>query len=107
MLSQNNSAELAIRDGVVVQRNVRHQITTPEGREVFSRFVTFTPTCDKNGFYPSRVVVILRNQDLDMFNPSPLVGRDRCVFEAEEEEEGFEAVPRPVPAGEQQQAQEA
>ena len=42
-----------------------------------------------------------------MFNPSPLVGRDRCVFEAEEEEEGFEAVPRPVPAGEQQQAQEA
>ena len=41
-----------------------------------------------------------------MFNPSPLVGRDRCVFEAEEEE-GFEAVPRPVPAGEQQQAQEA
>ena len=82
MLPQNNPAELAIRDGVVVQRNVRHQITTPEGREVFSRFVTFTSTCDKNGFYPSRVVVeILHNPDWDMFNPGLLVGRDWCVFE--------------------------
>ena len=32
MPPHNNAAELAIRDGPVRYRNVRHQITTPEGR---------------------------------------------------------------------------
>ena len=61
MLSQNNPVELAIRDNIVRHRNVRHKITTPEGRE-FSRTVTFTATCRKNGIFVARAVVeILRN----------------------------------------------
>ena len=32
MLPQNNPAGLAIRDNIVRHRNVRHKITTPEGR---------------------------------------------------------------------------
>ena len=75
MPPQNNPAELAIRDCVVVQHNMRHQITTPRGREVFSRLVTFAATCNKNGIYPSRAVLeILRNPDWDLLNPGPLWG---------------------------------
>ena len=70
MPPHNNASELAIRDAVVRQRNVRHQITTPEGRDVFSRLLTFAATCQMNGIFPCRAVVeMLRDPQWDMFNP--------------------------------------
>ena len=36
MPPRNNGVELEIRDSVVLHRNVRHQLSEPEGREVFS-----------------------------------------------------------------------
>ena len=82
MLPQNNPAELAIRDNVVRHRNVRHKITTPEGREEFSRIITFTATCRKNRIFVSRAIVeILRNTRWDMFHPGPYAGPDWSVFD--------------------------
>ena len=85
MPPQNNDAELAIRDNIVVQRNVRHHITTPGGREVFSRLVTFAATCRKNGMSPYRAVIeMIRNPEWDMFHPGPWAGEDWCVFDVPE-----------------------
>ena len=85
MPPQNNDAELAIRDNIVVQRNVRHHITTPGGREVFSRPVTSAATCRKNGMSPYRAVIeMIRNPEWDMFHPGPWAGEDWCVFDVPE-----------------------
>ena len=82
MLPQNNPAELAIRDNVVRHRNVRHKITTLEGREEFSCIITFTATCHKNHIFVSRAIVeILRNTRWDMFHPGPYAGPDWSVFD--------------------------
>ena len=40
MPPHNNAAELEIRDGIVLQRNVRHHLPTPEGRQVFSALIS-------------------------------------------------------------------
>ena len=77
MPPHNNPAELEIRDGVVGQRNVRHQITTPDGRAIFSRLTTFAITCRKNGMLPCRIVVeMMRNLGWNMFSHGPQAGRD-------------------------------
>lgn len=57
MPPHNNSAELAIRDGPVVQRNMRYHVTTPDGRGIFSRLLTLIRTCRMNGAFPCRAVV--------------------------------------------------
>ena len=56
MPPHNNGAELEIRDAVVLHRNVRHQLSEPEGREVFSVLVSVARTCHKRGMFP-RVAV--------------------------------------------------
>ena len=47
MPPHNNAAELEIRDAVVLHRNVRHQLSKPEGREVFSVLISVARTCHK------------------------------------------------------------
>ena len=79
----HNAAELAIRDGPVRHRNVHHQITTPERREVFSRLLTFVMTCGMNDVFPCRAVVeMLRDPGWDVFNPGPAAPRDWSVFDS-------------------------
>ena len=48
----NNAAELEIRDGIVLQQNVRHHLPTPEGRQVFSVLISVARTCHKQGIFP-------------------------------------------------------
>ncbi len=85
MLPHNNPAELAIRDNIVVQRNVRYHITTPGGREVFSRLLTFTAICRKNGIHPYRAVIeMIRNPGWDLFHPGRMAVNDWCVFDEPE-----------------------
>ena len=70
MPPHNNGAEIEIRDAVVGQRNVRHKLVTAEGREVFSRMVTFSRTCRKRGMFPCRAVVdLLRDPGWDVIDP--------------------------------------
>ena len=103
MPPHNNVTELATRDGPVRHRNVRHQISTPEGREVFSRLLTFVMTCDMNYIFPCRAVVeMLRGPGWDMFNPGPPAPRDWSVFYSPASSlprpPGMEAGRRPAPA---------
>ena len=103
MPPHNNATELAIRDGPVRHRNVRHQITTPEGREIFSRLLTFIMTCGMNHIFPCRAVVeMLRDPGWDMFNPGPPAPRDWSVFDSPASSlprpPGAEAGRRPAPA---------
>ena len=51
MPPHNNAAELEIRDSVVLHRNVRHQISEPEGRAVFSVLVSVARTCYGGGYF--------------------------------------------------------
>ena len=71
MPPHNNAAELEIRDTVVLHRNVRHQLSEPEGREVFSVLISVARTCYKQGIFP-RVAVenIIRNPDWSIFEQS-------------------------------------
>ena len=83
MPPHNNPAEPEMRDGVAGQRNVRHQTTAPDGREIFSRLTTFAITCRKNGMLPCRAVVeMARNPEWNMFKPGPQAGREWCVFDS-------------------------
>ena len=70
MPPHNNAAELEIRDTVVLHRNVRHQLSEPEGREVFSVLVSVARTCQKMGMFP-RMAVERMIEDLDwrIFKP--------------------------------------
>lgn len=43
-------------DTVVLHRNVRHQLSEPGGREVFSMLISVARTCHKQGIF-SRVAV--------------------------------------------------
>ena len=52
MPPHNNAAELEIRDSVVLHRNVRHQLSEPEGRAVFSVLVSVARTCYRRGIFP-------------------------------------------------------
>ena len=70
MPPHNNAAELEMRDAVVLHRNVRHQLSEPEGREVFSVLVSVARTCHKRGIFP-RVAVeeLARDPDWSIFRP--------------------------------------
>ena len=72
MPPHNNGAELEIRDAAVLHRNVRHQISEPEGREVFSVLISVARTCHKQGIFP-RVAVeeLIRDPDWSIFKPPP------------------------------------
>ena len=48
--------EVTIRDALVRQRNVRHQMTDKKGMERFSALVSFNHTCELNEAWPSRAV---------------------------------------------------
>ena len=70
MPPHNNATELEIRDAVVLHRNMRHQLSEPEGREVFSVLVSVARTCHKRGIFP-RVAVeeLARNSAWSIFKP--------------------------------------
>ncbi|MCE2508840.1 MAG: hypothetical protein J4G04_06040 [Nitrosopumilaceae archaeon] len=72
MPSHNNGAELEIRDTAVLHRNVRHQLSTVEGREVFSVLVSVARTCRKLGIFPRTAVeCLIRDPDWSLFKPPP------------------------------------
>ena len=72
MPPHNNGAELEIRDTAVLHRNVRHQLSTAEGREVFSVLVSVARTCHKLGIFPRTAVeCLIRDPDWRLFKPPP------------------------------------
>ena len=77
MPPHNNGAELEIRDTVVLHRNVRHQLSEPEGREVFSVLISVARTCHKQGIFP-RVAVeqLIRDPDWGIFEPPDLAQKE-------------------------------
>ena len=80
MPPHNNAAKLEIRDAVVLHRNVRHQLSKPEGREVFSVLISVARTCHKQGIFP-RVAVenLIRNPDWSIFKPPEQVQKEITV----------------------------
>ena len=70
MPPHNNAAELEIRDTAVLHRNVRHHLSEPEGREVFSVLISVARTCHKRGIFP-RVVVekLVKDPAWSIFKP--------------------------------------
>ena len=72
MPPHNNGAELEIRDTAVLHRNVRHQLSTAEGRKVFSVLVSVARTCRKLGIFPRTAVEnLIRDPDWRLFKPPP------------------------------------
>ena len=72
MPPHNNPAGPAIRDHVVPQHNVRHKISTSEGRETFSRIATLAGTAGKNRTFAGRVAVeVARNPGWNMLDHGP------------------------------------
>ena len=71
MPPHNNGAELEVCDTVVLHRNARHQLSEPEGREVFSVLISAVRTCHKQGIFP-RVAVegLIRDLGWSIFKPS-------------------------------------
>ena len=70
MPPHNNAAELEIRDTVVLHRNVRHQLSEPEGRQVFSLLVSVARTCQKAGMFPRAAVErMIEDPDWRIFKP--------------------------------------
>ena len=70
MPPHNNAAELEIRDTVVLHRNVRHQLSEPEGRHVFSVLVSVARTCQKMGIFPRMAVErMIEDPDWRIFKP--------------------------------------
>ena len=64
MPPHNNGAELEMRYTAVLHRNVRHQLSTAEGREVFSVLVSVARTCRKLGIFPRTAVeCLIRDPD--------------------------------------------
>ncbi len=80
MPPHNNGAELEIRDTAVLHRNVRHQLSTAEGREVFSVLVSVARTCRKLGIFPRTAVEnLVRDPDWRLFKPPPKQERPELV----------------------------
>ena len=78
MPPHNNAAELEIRDTVVLHRNVRHQLSEPVGREVFSVLVSVARTCQKIGMFPRTAVErMIEDPDWRIFKPPD--GPERTV----------------------------
>ncbi len=69
MPPHNNAAELEIRDTVVLHRNVRHQLSEPDGRHVFSVLVSVARTCQKMGVFPRMAVERMIDPDWRIFKP--------------------------------------
>ena len=80
MPPHNNGAELEIRDTVVLHRNVRHQLSEPEGREVFSVLISVARTCHKQGIFP-RVAVeeLIRDPGWSIFKSPDLAQNEIAV----------------------------
>ena len=80
MPPHNNGAELEIRDTVVLHRNVRHQLSKPEGREVFSVLISVARTCHKQGIFP-RVAVeeLIRDPGWSIFKSPDLAQNEIAV----------------------------
>lgn len=57
MSPHNNDAERELRDAIIPQRNRRHKLVTPEGRETFSTLVTFAKTCRRQGISSSMALL--------------------------------------------------
>ena len=77
MPPHNNGAELEIRDTVVLHRNVRHQLSEPEGREVFSVLISVARTCHKQGIFPRAAVEgLIRDSDWSIFKPPNLAQKE-------------------------------
>ena len=79
MPPHNNAAELEIRDAVVLHRNVRHQLSKPEGREVFSVLISVARTCHKQGIFPR--VGVIRDPDWQHIQ-APRTGQKEITVEA-------------------------
>ena len=74
--------EVTIRDALVRQRNVRHQMTNKKGRERFSALVSFNHTCELNKVWPCRAVrEICLEPPWNMFSQVPDRGPDWSIFE--------------------------
>ena len=72
MPPSNNDTERDIRDGVVLQRKIRHKFVNAEGRRVFSILQSFNMTCRKLGHVPWRCVErIAENPDFNIFAAEP------------------------------------
>lgn len=52
MPPHNNAAERGMRDAVVLHRSVRHRLSEPGGRHMFSVRVSVARTCQKPGMAP-------------------------------------------------------
>ena len=67
-------------DDYVLHRNVRHQLSKPEGREVFSALISVARTCHKQGIFP-RVAVenLIRDPDWSIFKPPEQVQKEITV----------------------------
>ena len=59
MPSHNNDTERDIRDMITPQRNIRHQLKTAEGYNVFSTVMTISGTCKKQNIAIERAVIEL------------------------------------------------
>ena len=51
-MSDNNVAELEIRDVVVLHRNVCHRLSKHEGQKIFSMLISVACICHKQGIFP-------------------------------------------------------
>ena len=80
MPPHSNGAELETCDAVVLHRNVCHQLSTQEGRSVFSVLASVARTCHKMGVLP-RITVenVARDPDRSIFKPPPEQGRAESV----------------------------
>ena len=75
MPPSNNGTERDIRDGVVLQRKIRHKFVNAAGRRVFSILQSFNMTCRKLGLVPWRCVGrIAENPDFNIFAAGPGLG---------------------------------
>ena len=53
-----------------LHRNVRHQLSEPEGRDVFSVPISVARTCHKQGIFPRQAVEnIIRDPGWSIFRP--------------------------------------
>ncbi len=57
MPAHNNDTEREIRDAIIPQRNIRHKLTTIQGREVFSTNLTFVRTAHKQKISSARALL--------------------------------------------------
>ena len=83
MPPHNNAAGPGIRDTVVLHRNVRHQLSEPEGRQVFSVMVSVARTCQKVGMFPRMAVEnAVKDPDWRIFKPPDCPGREELPAQA-------------------------